>query len=358
MPGTFTHALSSVEHRLDLLKLKFKARFDRFDPIRILPYRGFSNGERLWLRGRVLEDRGVTHLGQDSSTLENLVNMWRRYETDEIPGATLELIVGKQREQVVTDDEGFFEVDLALSDPAALVRPWTQVEIRLLASIAGDSPGVMTTAEVLAPPVNAEFGVISDLDDTVVKTGATDLLQHFSTVLLNNAHTREPFAGVADFYQALKAGFDGRRVNPLFYVSSSPWNLYSLFEDFMDIHGIPPGPIFLKDFGLGPDKFIKSGHDDYKRERVGRILAAFPQLRFVLIGDSGQRDGFIYRDVVKAHPGRVLAVYLRDLDPENDSDTHREIQRELSDHGVPLLFARDSAEAATHAAAQGWIRWS
>jgi len=356
MPGTFTHALSSVEHRLDLLKLKFKARFDRFDPIRILPYRGFSNGERLWLRGRVLEDRGVTHLDEGSSALDNLMDMWRRYETDEIPRAVLEVGVGAQRERVVTDDEGFFEVDVVLTDPQALLRPWSEVQIRLLESFASDSHDTVVGGEVLVPTANAEFGVISDLDDTVVKTGATDLLKHFSTVLLNNAHTREPFEGVADLYQALKLGPDGRGVNPLFYVSSSPWNLYSLFEDFMDVHGIPPGPIFLKDFGLDRDKFIKSGHDEYKVERAGRILDTFPDLRFILIGDSGQRDAFVYREVVRQHPGRVLAVYLRDLTPETDADNYREIQAELADRGVPMVLVRDSHEAAEHAAAQGWIR--
>ena len=66
--------------------------------------------------------------------------------------------------------------------------------------------------------------------------------------LLHNAHTRLPFEGVAGFYQALQRGRDGEAYNPVFYVSNSPWNLYDLLEDFLDVHGIPRGPLLLRDW--------------------------------------------------------------------------------------------------------------
>ena len=54
------------------------------------------------------------------------------------------------------------------------------------------------------------------------------------TTFLNNARTRLPFAGVAEFYRSLQLGRNGKRNNPFFYVSSSPWNLYDLLKDFLD----------------------------------------------------------------------------------------------------------------------------
>jgi phosphatidate phosphatase APP1 len=82
---------------------------------------------------------------------------------------------------------------------------------------------IETTGSVLVPPAGASFGVISDIDDTVVETQVTDRLAMALTVLLRNAHTRLPFKGVAAFYTALHQGRSGEDRNPIFFVSGSPW---------------------------------------------------------------------------------------------------------------------------------------
>ena len=94
--------------------------------------------------------------------------------------------------------------------------------------------------EVLIPDASAAVGIISDIDDTVLQSSITDWKTAAQLTFLGNARTRKPLLGVAKLYAALQAG-----VNPLFYVSSSPWNLYDLLEDFMRLNEIPPGPIFL-----------------------------------------------------------------------------------------------------------------
>jgi len=95
---------------------------------------------------------------------------------------------------------------------------------------------------VLVPSGAATFGVISDLDDTVIQSRITSFLHAVRTVMLGNARTRLPFPGVSAFYQALERGGDGARTNPIFYVSSSPWNIHDIIADFMDIQRIPRGP--------------------------------------------------------------------------------------------------------------------
>lgn len=92
------------------------------------------------------------------------------------------------------------------------------------------------------PPAKAKFGVISDLDDTVIQTNVLSVLQAAHNTFLHNAYTRLAFPGVAAFYQALQQGQDGS-MNPIFYVSNMPWNLYDLMNDFFDMRHIPRGPI-------------------------------------------------------------------------------------------------------------------
>jgi phosphatidate phosphatase APP1 len=170
-------------------------------------------------------------------------------------------------------------------------------------------------------------------------------------VLLNNAYTRLPFEGVGAFYGALQRGPDGRAENPIFYVSSSPWNIYDVLEDFLDVHGVPEGPLFLKDWSPS----VLGKHRGHKLGIIRTLLGTYPDLPFVLIGDSGEEDPEIYSQVVREHPGRVRAVYIRDVtSAERDAEV-KTIAREMRNVGVEMVPVPDSASAAEHAASAGHI---
>ncbi len=101
--------------------------------------------------------------------------------------------------------------------------------------------------------------MISDLDDTVIQTDVTRVIRMVRNTLLGNARTRHPFPGVAALYRALHSSA-GAPANPLFYVSSSPWNLYDMLDDFFRLRSIPEGPIFLRDWGLSSKDRSSSGY--------------------------------------------------------------------------------------------------
>jgi phosphatidate phosphatase APP1 len=194
------------------------------------------------------------------------------------------------------------------------------------------------------PPANAQFGVISDIDDTVVYSNVTHKLRMVVALAFSNARTRKPFKGVAALYQALHRGR-----NPLFYVSKSPWNLYLPLLEYLEVQGLPLGPLILRDFGLRMTK-------NHKSEAIEAILQTYPALRFILIGDSGEEDPEIYAGIVRRHPQRIRAVYIRSIDPR--PGRLRAIQRLIEDvapTGCQLVLAPDSEFAAAHAAAEGLI---
>jgi phosphatidate phosphatase APP1 len=53
--------------------------------------------------------------------------------------------------------------------------------------------GSTATARVLVPSKKARFGVISDIDDTVVYSDVTRKLRMVLTAAFTNARTRKPF---------------------------------------------------------------------------------------------------------------------------------------------------------------------
>jgi phosphatidate phosphatase APP1 len=352
------HVYSAVEGFFDRLKLGYKWRTGRWKPITILCYRGYGTRQRLMLRGRILEDRGVTELDPGASRWRHARNMLDRIGSDEIPGARLAVRFGDQEFEATTGNEGHFVLDIAPDEPLDHEREIHEIELELLAPRAREQGAVRAVGEVRVPPRSARLAVVSDIDDTIVPTQATDTLRMLKIVMTRSAARRPPFEGVAAFYEALRDGPDGDARNPLFYVSSSPWNFYDLFDRLMDLHGVPPGPILLKDFGFAEDKFLKKGHEGYKIGRVTRLLELYPDLPFVLVGDSGQRDPEVYHHIAERYPDRIRAIYIREIEPGNRTARDRgvrDLARETEAFGVPMRLVADTLAAAEHAAELGLI---
>jgi phosphatidate phosphatase APP1 len=352
---TFTEAASKLERRFDALRFRIKVRNGWLDPIQIQPYRGHGTADRLFLKGRVLEYKDTTSASEADGVWENVLNMYRRFASDEIPHARLRVSFGGREWEAECDEEGYFDLQIVPPQPLQQDRVWHEIGLTLIGPLAEGQAEVRAPGHVLVPPPKAQFGVISDIDDTIVQTGATDPLTMARIVVLNNPHTRLAFEGVAAFYRALRKGTTGQDYNPIFYVSSSPWNLYDLLVDFLNIHGIPLGPLFLRDLGLEEDRLIKSGHHEHKLKQIHTIMDTHANLPFILIGDSGQEDPEIYKEVVREYPGRIKAIYIRDVSVDERDGRVKTIIKELRDEGVEMIFAADTVAAAEHAAERGFI---
>jgi phosphatidate phosphatase APP1 len=343
-------AAKVIEERVDDLRFSFKRRFGLLDPFEILPYRGHGTSRDLFLKGRVLEETGITHPGPDDALWLNLLNMIRRFASDEIAGARVLASFGELRAETTADEEGFFEVRFRLAEPLDGSSRWHPVELELLSPPSPGGGEVRSKGHVLVPR-GAGFGVISDLDDTVVRSSATNLLKMAWIVVRNNAHTRLPFEGVGAFYEALRRGKEGDSSNPIFYVSSSPWNIYDLLEDFLNVHGIPPGPLFLKDWS----PTVLGKHRNYKLGVIRNLLETYEDMPFVLIGDSGEEDPEIYLQVIREHPKRIKTVYIRDVTPgERDAEVQA-IASEARRLGTDMVTVPDTVAAAEHAVSAGLI---
>lgn len=323
---------------------------------RIEAYFGYGCADRAYLRGRVLRGAPVPVSAAEHGIVMNVAAMIQRFESDEVPGARVRAVYPGGELALTTDEEGFFEAWLHPDPPFAPGSLWHQVQLRLEHPAHPAAPHSVA-AQVLVPPPAAAFGVISDIDDTVVKTGATSVLRMARTVFLSNAHTRVPFPGVSAFYRALQQGAGASPFNPIFYVSSSPWNLHDLLTEFLTVQKIPIGPLLLRDWGVSAQESLPTGHAGHKLEAIRRVMGLFPALPFILIGDSGQEDPEIYHRVVNDYPDRVLAVYIRNVTPRPERvGAIRKLAEEVEKAGSSLLLTDDTLAAARHAAEKGWIR--
>lgn len=338
-------------------RLEVKQTMNWLDQPRVLPYRGFGNGEKAFISGRVLEDNGLAKPEANDSIWENVRAMYRRFKSDAIPGVRVQARFQDEVLVTETDDDGFFRFEFPVNG-IDRDQMWHPVDLRLLDQVKEHQEHSRCVGEIMVPPSNSELGIISDVDDTILISHATNTWKKFRLIMLKNAHTRLPFEGVAAFYRALKRGAKANLNNPVFFVSSSEWNLYDLLRDFCRVQGIPKGTFLLKEFNEEWWKVWKSGggsSHNHKLVKIRRILNTYPDLPFILIGDSGQHDAELYSKAVEEFPGRIRAIYIRDVSKEDRDAKVDEIAYEVNRKGVPMLLVKDTVAAASHAAGAGYI---
>ena len=334
-----------ADDRADVQWRAFGRRLGLHHSHHVAAYRGYANRERLWVIGRLLENGPVGGPKDDDGWWDNLKATYQRWASDEIPGAKLVLRYAGHEQTVESDDEGYYTASFALDEE----RPNTDtvgVEYALADRV------VTGTHEIALLRPDAQYIVISDVDDTVLETGVTHLLTAARLTFLNNAKTRKPLLGAADLYQALARGTAEEPINPVIYLSNSAWNLYDLIRDFLDLNDLPAGPLLLRDVGL----HASTSH--HKIETLRALLERFDPLPVVLIGDSGQHDAEIYSEVASEHPNRVLAIYIRDIDPSAESEYDAAVDR-LIEHATigdtPFLRVATSTAIAEHAVGLGLV---
>ncbi len=341
------------------LKYYFKLFLSLFGvaPIKVLAYRGYGRRDHVVMQGRVLKNKVITTSPQDS-VWRNIVNNYKRFGSAEIRGAQLKVSIGDNTFDLVTDREGYFYLDTPLEKPLEPTdKKWRKATIRLLRTRRREV-NITETAKILVPS-RAEFGVISDIDDTILITEVTSLLKLKMLYLtfLKNAANRQTFHEVEAFFRALQRGKSGENRNPFFYVSKSPWNLYDFLEEFIEINELPRGPLLLRDIGFLPRRFpfesLGKQYRGHKISSVARILRMYPDMPFILIGDSGEKDAEIYLTLAKAFPGQVKAIYIHDVkDPLRAQRTLQLIKRSGVEN---IRLVNDYREAAEDAEKRGFL---
>ena len=272
-----------------------------FGDAEVDPYFGHADSENLILRGRVLSrklDKAIKEQAENPSRWANFRAMMELFRTREIP----DLKVSCQGRETLTDEEGYFELTLPRQDNQS---GW----VRHVVSFGDEGQTAELTS--LSPSPEAEFGIISDIDDTLIKTDAWSLRLNLWNSLTGNVKSRHVYPDAIALVQKLH-----EEVNPVYYVSSSPWNLHSFLTELFDRAGLVRGPKFLRDLGISETKFITDKHGHHKAKAIDEILTANPDLSFVLLGDTGQHDAHVYHDAILRHPGRIKQVILRSPKPK------------------------------------------
>jgi phosphatidate phosphatase APP1 len=226
------------------------------------------------------------------------VRGWRAFTSVPIAGSTVEIHVGGTVTKVRTDRGGLVDIDIQVS----LSPGWHTAVLRA----EGTEPA---EASIFIIGPETKFGIVSDIDDTVMVTALPrPFLALWNTFVLNE-RARMATPGMAVLMDRLTIEHPDA---PVIYLSTGPWNAAPTLARFLTRNMYPSGALVLTDWGLTQDRWFRSGQE-HKRQNLERLAAEFPNMRWLLIGDNGQHDEQIYSAFSQKHADKVAAIAIRQL---------------------------------------------
>lgn len=260
----------------------------------IVPYAGYGTTQWARILCRVVLARAT---GEATQRAEK-VRGWRSFFSIPVENIDVTVSVGGVEHRVRPTRGGIVDVRLT----TRLELGWREVTLG-----AADTESVTAPVFVLDP--HSGFGIISDIDDTIMVTALPrPFLAAWNTFVLDE-HARTPVPGMAVLYERLTRT---QPTPPVIYLSTGAWNVAPTLTRFLGRNLYPAGPILLTDWGPTHDRWFRSGRE-HKRTSLARLSREFPDMKWLLIGDDGQHDEELYGEFAAAHPENVAGVAIRQL---------------------------------------------
>lgn len=260
-----------------------------------------------------------------------------------------------QTYETLSEDDGFFRVEW--KPVQSLSAGWHPVQVNLVNITQGVETILNVAHGQVYVPHSNQYACVSDIDDTFLISHSSNLRKRLYVMLTKNAHSRKPFEGVVNHYQLLATAQAAPDTpNPFFYVSSSEWNLYNYILAFSEKHDLPKG-IYLLSQLKRLSQVWKTGQNKHatKFMRIARILEAYPEQHYILLGDDTQEDPNIYAAIAEHFPGKISCVYLRQVEKRNFETVNATIKK-IENAGVPCCYFKHSSEAIIHSKKIGLVK--
>jgi len=173
------------------------------------------------------------------------------------------------------------------------------------------------------------ISIISDVDDTIKISNVMNKKE-----LMANSFMREFIAveGMAEVYQAWEKRFIDEDV-AFHYVSASPYQLFKVLHDFLqETCKFPEGTYHMKMFGLSDSSFLSLFEKPnlYKISTISVLMKKFPRRKFILVGDSGEKDPEAFVELAKQFPNQVLHIFIRNVHDDNQEQRYYKVFGQIS----------------------------
>lgn len=286
----------------------------------------------------------MTTVNPDDSSLKNMVRNLERLTTDEEKNIPVEINFNGKIVKVKTDKDGLF--NQKIRDFGILKPGYNKVTVVVSDETKKYFSNPVDGNVVVHSKNDSTLAVVTDIDDTIQRSDVTSKLTMIKNMLFKDYMTQERIPGVTELYQAIDNRNDGIINGDVFYVTGSPLSLSDRIENFIEYNKFPKGSIDMKNIGIG------SGHDSltdqvaYKLSKIRPIFYTYPNKKFILFGDNGEKDPEIYTQISQEFPGRVISIFINNI----TKDTNKTAARYKS-----VVLTNNAGESAAELLKKGLI---
>jgi len=260
----------------------------------------YGTPKHLIIEGRVLNEREADKSTQQDGKIKNLSKKFGQLFNDEYKDIKLTMTLGSYTHTIYSDDEGYFYFEFTAQSP----RFSSASKIKLSATKeqieGGCTPAIFDS--------KVHMGVISDFDDTVIISGVTHKMKLLKNTFWKNYTQREVVTEISEKIHYIV----GAKL-PLFFVTGSPRQLQGAIHQFLDLHHFPKRTVITKKIH-GDNRDPLFNQIVYKYGKIKDLILLYPSIKWVLFGDSGEKDPEVYTRIQKAYPNRIQAILIRDVE--------------------------------------------
>jgi len=264
-------------------------------------YTSFLTSSHIYVKGRVLKNRfPMSFVNQ--GPISSLFNTILRARSKELPNIPIRCGFGDHVFDVVTDCEGYFEIFHNISTFQSIPK-----KIKIEGEFKGEN--IVFERPLSSYLYDVPHGIISDIDDTIMVSKVKSLfkLRLLINTVLINPFRRKPIENAAEAFHKMVLNTEGQ--SPLIYLSNSPWNIYDYIQAFLLHNSFPVGEVLLRDMDFKILKY-RDITEYNKYIEIEKLLIAFKDTTFTLIGDTGEKDFDIYKAILEKYPDRIDRIIL------------------------------------------------
>lgn len=296
-------------------------------------YHSFGSKKQVQITGHVFERKPPEIFAETNFFIANLKALLSLFKVKTVPNIELELDFFGTKHKTKSLEDGFFRFEFESN--YNLSFGWHLINIKGKNVLTDEI--ISSEGKIFIPEIT-KFAVISDIDDTVMKSYSATIFRRLYELIFRNPYRRKVFENTIEWYQELAEEENpGNESRAFFYVSSSEWNLYEYLNVVFRQNKLPEGIFLLNSIRTLKSfwKTGKTGHEG-KLVRIGRLMNTFPEVKFLLIGDNTQKDPEIYEEIVTKYPDQIKAVLIRNRKSKNVPKTTLILQK-IAKQNIPVL---------------------
>ena len=273
----------------------------------VVVYHTYGNEHQVIVQGRMERKQAFKVVSKEDGWVRNLWRRVKQVKADDIESADINLSINHESFKTKGDDEGYFAFNVKTKQRLNMGYR------KIILQLKGNQNRHETNATII--DTTPLVGILSDFDDTLIVSEVTDKINMGINTLFKNYKQRVIVPTMLKRFNQILSQNPKDVPNTLFILSGSPQQLFTPIEQFLDYHHFPKHTLILKK-AYGENLDPLTDQFAYKTQKIERLIQLYPNMKWVMFGDSGEKDAEVYKALQEKYPHKMMKYYIRDVDSE------------------------------------------